>query len=58
LTVWHWLEVNHPSTKIWDERRFSASYRDVAASEIALNKHHIDTYNQQRNGLPLDALMI
>lgn len=49
LTVWHWLEVNHRfNSMLWDEEDL-ARRRDVAASEIALNKHHIDTYNQQRN---------
>ena len=47
--IWHWLETNHRfNSMLWDEEDL-ARRREVADSEIALNKRHIDGFNQKRN---------
>ena len=47
--IWHWLEANHRyNSMLWDEEDL-ARRREVADSEIALNKRHIDGFNQKRN---------
>ncbi|XYJ10432.1 DUF4254 domain-containing protein [Telluria sp. B2] len=47
--AWPAIAANHEfNLMLWREED-KARRRDVAASEIAANKRHIDRYNQQRN---------
>jgi hypothetical protein len=47
--VWRWIEENHRNNcLLWDEEDL-ARRTQVSDSEIALNKRHIDGYNQARN---------
>lgn len=47
--LWGFLELNHRfNNLLWDEEDL-ARRKDVADSEIAANKRHIDGYNQKRN---------
>ncbi len=47
--VWRWIAENHRNNcLLWDEEDLARRTR-VSDSEIALNKRHIDGYNQARN---------
>lgn len=47
--LWQFLELNHRfNNLLWDEEDL-ARRKDVADSEIAINKRAIDGYNQKRN---------
>ena len=47
--VWNFVQANHKyNTLLWNEEDL-ARRPDVAHSEIAKNKRHIDIYNQKRN---------
>ena len=47
--VWRWIAENHRNNcLLWDEEDL-ARRTQVSDSEIALNKRHIDGYNQARN---------
>lgn len=47
--VWHWITVNHRNNcMLWAEEDL-ARRTQVSDSEIALNKRHIDGFNQARN---------
>jgi len=46
---WPAIAANHEFNLLLWREEDKARRRDVAASEIAANKRHIDAYNQQRN---------
>ncbi len=47
--VWRWIAENHRNNcLLWDEEDL-ARRTQVSATEIALNKRHIDGFNQARN---------
>ena len=47
--VWRWISENHRNNcLLWDEEDLARRTR-VSDAEIAINKRHIDGYNQARN---------